>query len=83
MIIRYFIVMIILSPLFFMGNVMSDENQQADNEILRGREFTITWFFQYQKNGEKRYVHNLNLTNIGDTVLESQNWLYTSILYTE
>ena len=82
MVSRYLIMLLLSSSVFFTGNVMSELNPGSDKEHLRGEDFTLTWSFLYQKSGEKRYIHALNLTNIGDTVLESRDWaLYFNLLH--
>ena len=82
MVSRYLIVLLLSSSVFFTGNVMSKLNPGSDKENLRGEDFTLTWSFLYQKSGEKHYIHALNLTNIGDTVLKSRDWaLYFNLLH--
>jgi len=82
MVSKYLIVLLLSSSVFFTGNVMSKQNPGSDKEHLRGEDFTLTWSFLYQKSGEKRYIHALNLTNIGDIALERRGWaLYFNLLH--
>ena len=80
--IRYIIIVLLLSFVFVTSNIWSDLMPEYDNEHLSGDDFTLTWSFLYQKNGEKRYLHDLNLENNGDIALKGQNWaLYFNLIH--
>jgi len=82
MIIKYFFVVLLLSFVFVTSTVWSDLMPEYDNEHLNGDDFTLTWSFLYQKNGEKCYLHVINLENNGDIALKDQKWaLYFNLIH--
>jgi hexosaminidase len=65
-----------------MGNGMSGPIYKSDDKHPTSKNFTLTWYTLYAKDGEKSCVQVLDLTNRGHIVLESQGWtLYFNLLH--
>ena len=49
------IIQCLIIMLFLTMNVMSEVTPTPENEKLNGDDFSLTWSFLYQKDGEKRW----------------------------